>query len=376
MYELLLKESKTVAKSRHATTKTTHSTAPIQMVNGDGFLKNKLAYRKDDAYQELRDKYRQFLQAQEAPDEHERRREQLISSCKDYIEECSGRTEHKHEGRVQNVKDLLVKLGHVTQTLEDSTGTNSTFRFGEDVVFGLDEGRKALVDHILENNPQVFGFGMIQNDLTDAVWNVSTPTKRFSREEITEKILKNHPELECNPDYVDQMVGRIVGYETHLNDKIRKTRGDENSPYDVWKEFSNARNARELGKEWMKRWKRTSKAGLDYQLCERKKDVYLAFDGLDIANLIKVTDQDQAQKPEYSDSITSGEVRWLYRHRDNADVRAHLKIYSLEGNRFIDLREFFGETDRLDTPLARQNREQWAKYDQYREARRQQRQNV
>ncbi len=166
MYELLSKESKAVAKRSHSTTKTKYSTAPIQTVNGDGFLKNKWVYRKDTAYQNLREEYRELLQSRKESPEYEERRTRLISNCKQYIEECGRLTEHKHNGRVQNVKNLLVKLGCVTQSLEDA---GNTFHFGEDVVYGLDSGRGELVNYILGNNPAAFRFGMIQNDLTDAI---------------------------------------------------------------------------------------------------------------------------------------------------------------------------------------------------------------
>ena len=75
------------------------------------------------------------------------------------------------------------------------------------------------------------------------------------------------------------------------------------------------------------------------------------------------------ENTETNKSITSAEVRWLYRHRDQPKVRNQLKLRNPDGTP-ISLEDFFGESE---NEVGMENRKAWEKYDQYREYRRRQR---
>lgn len=311
--------------------------APVQMVKGDGYLKNKFAYRNDDSYLELRELYRSYLEAP-SPERKEAYRKDLISKCIDYIHQDSIMNQGRHKGRARMVNELLVKLGPLAGEYSDA---HAAYEFGEDIVFGLDRGRAAVIDHLLSGNSPAFRFGMMQNDLTNAVWDVMQPTDDRTEDEVRASIFKEHPELIHNPQYVQDMVTRIMGFQDFIRSKYTHT-GKEG--YNIRKPIGGSMD------EAINTWKHTSKAGLEYQLCQRKRDVCLAVDGLIIKDVIK---GDPASRPDRVHSITSGEVRWLYRHKDDPDVRAHLKLFELSTGRLVPHDEFFGQSD-------------WTTYDQYR----------
>jgi len=55
---------------------------------------------------------------------------------------------------------------------------DGSFAYGDDVVYGLDQGRAGVTKQLLgDSNPQAYRFGMIQNDLTNSVRNNKSPTK-------------------------------------------------------------------------------------------------------------------------------------------------------------------------------------------------------
>ena len=81
-------------------------------------------------------------------------------------------------------------------------------------------------------------------------------------------------------------------------------------------------------------WKRTSKAGLLYQIFERKKTVHFCVDHLETA-IGKIAKKQGVE----GNSVTATEIRLLYRYRHHPDIRKYLKVYS--GNKEISVDAFF-----------------------------------
>lgn len=253
------------------------------------------------------------------------------------------------------VKKYLTRLGVDAQKPE-----TDGFQFGDDVVYGLDRPRKELKNRLVGENLEEFQLGMYQNDLTNAVWDVSNPTKRFLVKEIRENALKKFPYLRYNSEFLKHFVERTNRFNQFLEEKAR-----QNERYNVWREFSQEEKSN-LNNAFIERWKRTSKAGLDYQFHrDGEHSVYFSLGNLTPQSVIK----GNGENTETNKSITSAEVRWLYRHRDQPKVRNQLKLRNPDGTP-ISLEDFFGESE---NEVGMENRKAWEKYDQYREYRRRQR---
>jgi hypothetical protein len=76
-------------------------------------------------------------------------------------------------------------------------------------------------------------------------------------------------------------------------------------------------------------WKRTSKAGLEYQTTVRKRTVHFLLDRfLHRSAMEAVIRKDASQ---HGRSITSGELRWIYRNWNNPLVRANTRFWTRQG---------------------------------------------
>ncbi|GLX64766.1 hypothetical protein KMU_28080 [Proteus vulgaris] len=157
---------------------------------------------------------------------------------------------------------------------------------------------------------------IIQNDITDAVWNLSKP-KEYSDNKTIKKQL-NDPERAIQ---FRQFISSHEKYNIIDQDETTKLISD---PWQI----------RQLGGTL---WKKTSKAGLEFQLLVRKKTLHFITDiiGDDIGAVIS--------KEGHGASITSSELRWLYRHKDLPEVRSNLIFY--RGGKKISHEEIFGKSE-------------------------------
>ncbi|OKB66609.1 hypothetical protein BHU62_12130 [Serratia marcescens] len=137
---------------------------------------------------------------------------------------------------------------------------------------------------------------LIQNDITNAVWDPEIPTQ-YSDDKQLAKVL-NDP---ARASEFRQFIASHKNYNVKEQSLIAQQRGEQLDAKDMWK--------------------KTSKAGLEYQLLNRKKPLHFVVDiiGDDIGIIVS--------KEGHGTSITSSELRWLYRHRDLPEVRSNLIFY-------------------------------------------------
>ncbi|PHM49304.1 hypothetical protein [Xenorhabdus miraniensis] len=140
---------------------------------------------------------------------------------------------------------------------------------------------------------------LIQNDITNAVWNPSKPTEYADDKSIKKEL----------HDY-----NRAMGFREFLSAHPKyNVKNDEAL---ITALMSNPSQSAAVPL-----WKKTSKAGLEYQLMHRKSPVHFLADiiGDDIDTVIS--------KKDHGASITSSELRWLYRHKDIEEVKQNLKFW-------------------------------------------------
>jgi len=139
---------------------------------------------------------------------------------------------------------------------------------------------------------------IIQNDITNAVWNMKNPDFYATNMEIG-RIL-------ADPE-------RGIAFRSFLEKHPR---------YNVASDQLVKNSGGVLGLQVFKRlWKRTSKAGLEFQISARQRTVHFLADiiGDDIETVVS--------KKGHGASITSTELRWLYRHRETDFVRANVRFW-------------------------------------------------
>jgi insecticidal toxin complex protein TccC len=135
---------------------------------------------------------------------------------------------------------------------------------------------------------------MIQNDITNAVWDPQSPN-RYASDKAIGKTLEDG--------------GRGHGFKTFL----------ANHPsYNV---AQNNRVAVDPVNGPVEAWRRTSKGGLEYQVRVRGDKVHFVVD-LIIDTLTMV-----ASKQKHGLSITSAELRWLFRHRGLPEVQRNVRFW-------------------------------------------------
>ncbi len=267
----------------------------------------------------------------------------------------------------KNVEHYLLKLG-AYEPNEDS------FHFGEDIVFGLDEPREKLLTKLLGNNHSAFSKGMTQNFITNSIWKNKNPKEKFNTlDKIKKNILnmenrfKKEPNSDTsleslNPEYTEKLVTRANSFRTFLEEKSLT-----NSKYNIWTDYLT----NDINEEKKQRWKTTSKAGLEFQLMHQQKPVYFAIEQLKPSDIIKKISYthiaadtnsntdiniDTDTLPAHNTSITSSEMRWLYKHRKDENVKKNLKLFDKDGN-LIPSEEYFSDPA-------------WEKYDKYRDSKR------
>lgn len=203
-----------------------------------------------------------------------------------------------------------------------------TFKPG-DIVYGLDAPRKKAVSTLIAagfkqkepikpptknllavlrqslRKPSIKSNILIQNDITNAVWDATDPLK-YADDRTIGKQLND--------------AGRAIQFKSFLAVHPKYNVKDQE---DARLLQSQPFNAMKLG---VPLWKKTSKAGLEFQLLVRQQPLHFVADviGDDIGAVVS--------KQGHGASITSSELRWLYRHRNLPEVRANLFFYK-DGNR-------------------------------------------
>ncbi|WP_060507479.1 RHS repeat-associated core domain-containing protein [Pseudomonas sp. NBRC 111124] len=153
-----------------------------------------------------------------------------------------------------------------------------------------------------------------QAQITDAVWDAKISATKYKPDDIIQELYND--------------AGRVLGFKRFLN---------AHPKYNVRAQ----RGARQLEREYSKvievgLWKRTSKAGLEYQLISRMAPVHFLMDGINIGNVA-------SKRGDGGQSVTAGELRWLYRHRDVPEVRENL-FFHREGKEIAHA-EVFGSPE-------------------------------
>ncbi len=189
------------------------------------------------------------------------------------------------------------------------------FRSG-DIVYGLDGPRNTAINAILSQGfkrqvkYRTMHFGcipgkeqtravvLIQNDITNSVWDAQSPNQYSSNKAIGKTLqdsqrgqqfkafLSNHPRYNVAQNNTIGTHGMVAATQS---------------------------------------WQRTSKAGLEFQTRLRGGKVHFVVE-LIIDSLDQV-----ATKTKYGTSITSAELRWLFRHRGLTAVRDNVHFWLPDG---------------------------------------------
>lgn len=197
----------------------------------------------------------------------------------------------------------------------------ASFRDG-DILYGLDQGRGAAKTAIKNFRAEVVGEIVvfkfirmtrhyeriiIQNDITNAVFDALEPKKPGLR---SDKQIKATASVKSDPK-------RALEFRDFARDHPKYSVAAYSTPQsgDPTAVMDNAKSA----------WLKTSKAGLEFQAKRRKGfHIHFILDGLDFDRALRQdTLRGQTAQTRVHDplDITSGEIRWLFRHRNDPDVR-------------------------------------------------------
>lgn len=211
----------------------------------------------------------------------------------------------------------------------------ATFKDG-DVLYGLDQGRKAAKDAILKAQAnttvkvrfmKVFTRTkkadriIIQNAITDSVFDALTAGSKLKTGGpilSADKQIKSNKGVQSDPQ-------RAIGFRDHLRNhpkwNVERGISDQDVKGHGWQVNKNASaNVDDMDRA-RKAWTRTSKAGIEYQTKARGCTVHFILDGLDYERVVKKIPGD----------VTSAEIRWLYRHRSDEQVMNHITFW-LDGD--------------------------------------------
>lgn len=173
------------------------------------------------------------------------------------------------------------------------TESSLCFKAG-DVLYGLSTGRANIKKIITKLSNYTAKDIIIQNTLTDAVWN------RYRYWEFNSE---NHISDQLNDK------GRGIAFREFMAKHERYNVTDD--------KFSKLDDTQ--------RWTKTSKAGLEFQTKVRERKVIFCAD-----ELIDAIPDIASKGGAYGDAITAHELRWLYRHR-NEDYIKNNVVFSLKG---------------------------------------------
>ncbi|ECD9376915.1 hypothetical protein FNI58_04115 [Salmonella enterica subsp. salamae] len=192
--------------------------------------------------------------------------------------------------------DGYVKLNPDILTRNDITfyhlpaGEASIFQPG-DIVYGLNKERSRVIELV----ESVYNLSekdiIIQNTLTDAVWR-GMDGSVFSKDEVIAERLND--------------VQRGISFRDFLSQHPRYNITDS--------KFSDLSNE-DL-------WMKTSKAGLEFQTKLRDRTVIFLADCL-----VDTVSEIAAKKGKYGNAITAHELRWVYRNRNDDQVKNNVKFF-------------------------------------------------
>ena len=153
---------------------------------------------------------------------------------------------------------------------------------------------------------------IMQNDITNVLWDgLLTPSKYTNDAEIREKLYD-----------ADRAIGFKEFLAQHEKYNVAKLPGSQVPD----KEYVTLEEGKEREANQRSGWRKTSKGGLEYQLVHLQKPLYFAVD-----DLIDNIDVVASKKGPDGESVTSTELRWLYRHKDMPEVQENLKFVSAKG---------------------------------------------
>ncbi|EGU40877.1 leucine-rich repeat protein [Vibrio ichthyoenteri ATCC 700023] len=169
-------------------------------------------------------------------------------------------------------------------------GEASSFKLG-DVVYGL-TGERVRINSLVKS---IYGFTekdiIIQNTLTNAVWSDRNRSKFNSNHIINERLNDSERGMEFKEFLIN-----------HPQYNVTNVRFSHLSKEDIWM--------------------KTSKAGLEFQTKLRKRDVIFTLD-----KLVDSIDDIARKNGKHGDAITAHELRWIYRHRNNENIKTHVKFF-------------------------------------------------
>jgi hypothetical protein len=175
----------------------------------------------------------------------------------------------------------------------------------------------------------------VQSNLTNAVYNpsklkegkpyqsgeliASALPHESDRGESFQEFLQNHAKYDVRfKGGTPQEDGEIEPFGAQVQDVDYYNNykpGDENNPKPQWVKD--------------KVWKRTSKAGLEFQTTRRQRTVHFLLDKFLVGENMRAAVLKDGQHG--GRTITSGELRWIYRNWDNPLVSGHVIFWTTTG---------------------------------------------
>lgn len=204
------------------------------------------------------------------------------------------------------MRSQVITLGRHVLPYEDLI---KAFKNG-DVIYGLRDpllDAASRVDQPREMRKRSFPLlgkkvakatGLIQADITNAVWDANKPTRYSSDKEIERAL-------------VEKELG--VGFREHLR---------EHRKYNVAAQYADGLlDAKDEKVDLRTAWGRTSKGGLEYHL-NRGASVHFVITGV---GLDDVASKNGTGGPGF---ITAKELRWLHRNQHDDAVKKRVKFYT------------------------------------------------
>lgn len=163
---------------------------------------------------------------------------------------------------------------------------------------------------------------LTQNELTDAAWPLTGPNLDFASQYASDANvatnMKTHPSRQKLAD------------SDHARGKEFRDFLDAHDNYNVKDLTFKNRRVEDTGKS---PFRKTSKAGLEFQT-KRHRMVHFVLEEIVSDPTGKNTNPGLAaavSKKGHGESVTSAEIRWLFRHKDLQDVKDGLRFWLPDG---------------------------------------------